>query len=521
MTSPISGGDTMKKSVFTILLVLFILCSMSFSEGFSGVVFNDNNKNGLMDPEESGISGVSVSNGVNVVQTSEDGSYELPVRDKAVFFITKPAGYDLPLDGNNLPQFFYRHYPNGSPELDYQGIEPTGPLPETVNFPLYKTEVNNTFDVYVIGDPQTKLKSEIGYLRDDIFTELLSEDARFAIVLGDIMDDRLELYPDYVQLCRTMDFPIYHVPGNHDVNYKAPTDKHSLDTYKRYFGPGYYSFDYGDVHFMVLDTVEYQGNSSYIGNIPDKQMAWIANDLEYVPKDKLIVLAMHIPLYSKVDNPGSKNHVRNIDELIQLLGDRERILALAGHTHTTENTYLDEKHGREGNPILMKICGAACGSWWGGDFDERGIPGSTQTDGTPNGYFIFSFDGSHYTDRFKPANKDDDFQIRVSAPRGTVDKSMLKYEDIVVNCFNSDNDSEVLVSVDGSAYQKMKMKNFYDPYIKTVYNDSLSYGSPSLCYHLWFHPLPEDLEPGIHRIDVRFTDRYENVYEQHRLFQVE
>jgi len=71
-----------------------------------GYVFLDKNSNGVRDPGEPGIRGVSVSNGRDVVQTDYHGYYTLPALDEMVVFISKPAGFTPPLNENNIPRFF-------------------------------------------------------------------------------------------------------------------------------------------------------------------------------------------------------------------------------------------------------------------------------------------------------------------------------------------------------------------------------------------------------------------------------
>jgi hypothetical protein len=51
-------------------------------------------------------------------------------------------------------------------------------------------------------------------------------------------------------------------------------------------------------------------------------------------------------------------------------------------------------------PIAQTIVGAACGSWWSGDFDDGGIPISYMRCGTPRGYMEFYFDRNQYTDSY-------------------------------------------------------------------------------------------------------------------------
>ena len=44
---------------------------------------------------------------------------------------------------------------------------------------------------------------------------------------------------------------------NHDLDFDATSDEHSFDTFRREWGPEYYSFDIGQVHFITLDDVKY------------------------------------------------------------------------------------------------------------------------------------------------------------------------------------------------------------------------------------------------------------------------
>lgn len=104
----------------------------------TGTVFNDANGDQKHDPGEVGIKGVLVSNGREVTQTDAQGRYRLPVDDGTVLFITKPSGYAVPVNDEQLPRFFYIHQPEGSPEalgLEFPGVAPTGLLPPAVDFP--------------------------------------------------------------------------------------------------------------------------------------------------------------------------------------------------------------------------------------------------------------------------------------------------------------------------------------------------------------------------------------------------
>jgi hypothetical protein len=430
------------------------------SSDIVGYVFEDLNRDGRRQGDsERGIPGVLVSDGYRVVQTDEEGLYRLPApspEDETAgiaIFITKPAGYDVPVDENNIPQFAYIHKPAGSPPnvrgegFRFGGLAPTGPLPSQINFPLIAGDdkgnfKESPFKIVVSGDTQTYSNNEIGYLRDTLVREVaaMQEELEALIIEGDVMGDDLSLFPRFKQTVRAAGIPQYYVPGNHDLDFDAPGDAHSYDTFQREWGPAYYSFDIGHVHFVVLDDVRYpcepdpdnldgrhdfcnnpQTSPTYNGVITPRQMAWLRNDLAHVPPDKLIVLNMHIPIQTFIDSNSTQHQVDNALELYDLLGygpsgnPVRPALALSGHTHTVENlrpgelfagwaTALGER-SPGAIPFPQIVVGAACGAWWAGDFDANGVPESWDRLGGPRGYYIIEFTGNTYRDTFKATGK--------------------------------------------------------------------------------------------------------------------
>ncbi len=435
-----------------------------------GFVFEDLNRDGIFQfNSEPGIPGVLVSNGRDVVKTNDNGHYNLPniydngpnpTKPEAMtVFITKPDGYAVPLDEDNVPQFFYHHIPDGSPanvrgeEFRFGGLPASGPLPFRLNFPLVKNHEDDQFKVAVSGDTQTYSNAELGYFRDTTVKEWAAiPDLAAVIIEGDVMGDDLSLYTRFKEVVSAANAPQYYVPGNHDFDFDAPTDANSFDTFKREWGPAYYSFDIGDVHFVVLDDVRYpctpeldnqdglhgdgdqcdtpDTNPTYNGVITDQQIEWLKNDLAHVPNDKLVVLNMHIPIVSFIDQNIARQMVDNQAELYETVGCeraadgsfppefcKRPLLALAGHTHTNEQIRPGESFegwaetldsgalppGRSvpASPFPQIIVGASAGSWWSGDFDASVVPESWQRLGAPRGYYVFEFDGNTYQDTFK------------------------------------------------------------------------------------------------------------------------
>lgn len=520
----------MRKSWVIAFLAIFFFVSSLTAKDIAGIVYEDSNQNLKLDPGEKGIPGVLVSNQTDVVKTDKNGKFKISLEQEAIIFITKPTGYSTPVNADQLPQFYYIHQPKGSPASKYGGITATGKLPKQLNFPLFKTAKSDTFDVIAFSDPQTRNDQEIDYVRDDVVSELIRTKAVCGITLGDIMFDDLSHYGRYNAVVSQIGIPFYNVPGNHDENYDSPDDRHALETFKRHFGPNYYSFDYGKVHFVVLDDVEYlgrneKGHPRYQGRIGEKQLQWLHNDLAFVAKDQLIVLTMHIPLVTTYGD-GAAIKVVDREKLFDVLKNHDKILAIAGHMHALEHNFIGNELGWQGaKPIHQVICAAVCGAWWSGMKDERGIPIADQQDGTPNGYHIFTFEGNQYREIFKPANFSSDFQLRISSPVGALSQNEIGQQMVVVNVFDGSEKSIVMCQVDDLDFMPMQKILLKDPFYEKIYEqfkaDVPDWISPENSTHIWTMPLPADLKPGVHKIVANTIDQFGNEYKAAGVFEIE
>ena len=78
----------------TFLISCLLVASFPVMAAYTGHVYVDKNKNGVFDKGEKPMSGVKVSDGLNVVETAADGSFTLPGHAGERFiFITTPSGY--------------------------------------------------------------------------------------------------------------------------------------------------------------------------------------------------------------------------------------------------------------------------------------------------------------------------------------------------------------------------------------------------------------------------------------------
>jgi len=522
----------------TVVLFLFIvsLVPASAQNMARGVVYHDSNSNGSMDPDEQGLENVGVSNGEEVVLTGENGRYTLPVDEDTILFMIKPAGYRLPLDDRKRTQFYYTHKPEGSVDLEYPGVAPTGPLPASIDFGLIEAEDSDTFEMLVFSDPQPYTKREVDYFDRDIVDELIGASGfRFGITLGDLVGDDLDLFAPYSSSVARIGIPWFNVYGNHDMNLDASENRYADETFESVFGPTTYAFNEGQVHFIVVDNVIYPrpgGKSGYIGGLTERQFNFIENDLRNVPKDKLVVLAMHIPLFVPEWREGDE-YFRADDRsrLFEILADFPNTLSLSGHTHVQRHRFFSHEDGWRGNrPHHHYNVGTTSGDWWSGTPDEEGIPPSLMRDGTPNGYAKLRFDSTRYTIDYQVARADSAHTMNLWGPE-VVPQGEWFNADLYVNYFSGSDSTIVEYRVNGSGPWKMaKRVHEGDPHVAALRyrwdtTSTLPQGkrpnNPVVSTHLWKTRVPKNLPEGRHRIDVRVTDMFGRQFLETFRYQVE
>ncbi len=489
-----------------------------------------------------GVPGVMVSNGLEVVKTGADGSWSLPVADGDSVFVIKPAGWALPVDpATNLPHFAYVHAPDGSPDLGFRfaGVAPTGPLPASIDFALRRKQETTQFDAVLFTDPQPESLNEVGYIRDDVVSIVNASAAAFGITHGDIMFDDLSYYPRYNRIVGTIGLPWFNCRGNHDMNLEAPDNTHAAETFKRVFGARWHAFQYGRATFLLLDNVDYlgtdparpNGSGKYRGYFGERQLGFVRNVLANVPRDSLVVISFHIPLKTLAATDAANNTV-DMKDFLAAISTHPSTVSFCGHTHTNEHWYFTAADGYAAGLHHHHILAAVSGSWWSGPFDARGIPMALQSDGSPNGFHILSVDGEGYTTTLVPAHDPARGQMRVMLDSqlhgvdhdvirdyhtgalltGPIGVDRVASTRLVVNFFDGGPRSKVEVSIGGRPYRGLAKVERLDPFVVEVYDRNRdtkkSWVEAGKSSHIWQGGLPEDLGIGTHRVSVRATDEY-------------
>jgi hypothetical protein len=537
-----------------------------------GTVFEDKDRDGSQDRNEKGVAGVLVSNGRDVVETDGRGRYSVAAFENATVSITQPAGYQVPVDEDNVAQFFYHHLPAGSPEeLRYGGLEPTGPLPSAVNFPLARSQATKSGEQScgILGDLQTYNLAEVGYARDGAIKDLSERDDLAgcgALFIGDVVGDDLSLYTQVRDLTRQIDAPVRFLPGNHDLDFDASTAEHSFDTFRQQLAPQYYSYDVGQVHVVALNTVRYpctpevdnadgnrpqcndpEGNPRYNGRVSDHQLQWLAADLAMVPEDKLVVVASHIPLLTFADEGSYIHQVDQVADIYELLEGRQAV-AVSGHTHSVENMLAgdsiqgwNDTFGIEELPFHHLTSGAIAGDWYSGALTPDGYPVAVGRDGARPGVVTLDIDGTSYQERFSATGLAEEKQLNLglnsphyrdwyAAQRNDEepelgDPNLVSRDDLAgttwltANFWMGTTEDTVTVSIDGGEAgeaQRTQAGEGEDQQIGAEFSDPwatrqqlVNGGSVAdRSYHVWRYELPEDLAAGTHVATVEATDRH-------------
>jgi hypothetical protein len=144
--------------------------------------------------------------------------------------------------------------------------------------------------------------------------------------------------------------------------------------FENIFGPVNYSFNRGDVHIIGMKDIVYESTtngSDYTYGFTADQFEWLKQDLSFVPKDKAVVLCVHIQLLNRTDN--------YVGEALKLLNQYNDVHVISGHTHLIHN-YEHSVNNLTTTKIYEHNAGALCGAWWCSNLCG---------DGVPNGYEVF------------------------------------------------------------------------------------------------------------------------------------
>ena len=334
--------------------------------------------------KSAGVEGVSVTDGYSVVKTDTDGHYTLTPNPSAVFiYVTRPAGYDVTGDW-------------------YQ------PVVAEVNFSLQAAvddEREYTFvhvtDAHIMDD----IRSIQGLSRFVKELNALTPKPRFVVNSGDLINLSKSLggSPDaahkqlssYVGIMNHLAMPHYNVAGDHtDSSYRIadfPRGDHRCGKplFWEYLGPHFFSFEYGKIHFVSVDSGYHLGKRQILVNgqsreyptnkVQPMHTAWMKEDMAGRTTGTFLVSTSESDLCHVC--PEFAEMARQYDVRLQLVGDN----------HVLSQKLVSRKGDavpyQTGGFVPYRTGGALSGCWWN--------PKCRQLcpDLNPQGYLIYGVRG--------------------------------------------------------------------------------------------------------------------------------
>ncbi|HEV8410144.1 MAG TPA: metallophosphoesterase [Gemmatimonadaceae bacterium] len=352
----------------------FILCAAALALVASpiqaqrtvhGIVFNDANGNGVMDPGERPVPGVVVSNQRDVVTTDAAGRYRLAADENSIVFIS------VPTDWQSVGAFY--RVANA----------------DSISFGLRAARQPRSFKFIHASDTHIDTAHLDRVRRFKALADSINP--AFTLIAGDLIYDSMSqqeprargFFELFLAEMKSFGGPYWTVPGNHDHFGIIQSRSHVPEThplynrgmYRLYFGPEYYSFNYGGVHFIGFDTVQ-PDDSAYYGGVDSLQLAWLKKDVAAIPASMPIVTFSHIPFASGLESmtgylemalvasvahpksgPTFRHMGANTLETLDAFKGHPLPLILGGHMHVAEKLAFQTDRG----PLRFETSAAIVG----------------------------------------------------------------------------------------------------------------------------------------------------------------
>ena len=487
---------------------------------------------GLVSCEGKGIPGVVVSDGVEVVQTDSRGVYQMhSAKQNGYVFISVPSGYEVAARGV-LPQF-------------HKQVAKSAYVCERIDFSLYESGDQTNHTMLYFGDMhmanRTKDRAQFRTFTSEIndYMKANSSAKVYAITLGDMTWDQFWYtnaygFDEYLNDVNAIEgLQIFHTIGNHDHDMNATGDFYTVAKFREKLCPNYYSFNVGDIHYVVLDDIECTNATasttdgsvrSYKNNLTSEILDWLKKDLSFVPKTTPLVVTLHAPVHDRNGNAS----VGNNSVFLSLIYDYNTTI-VSGHSHVLYNVVKSK--------YVEQNSGAVCAAWWwAGKYNPTFNIG---TDGAPNGYRITSVSGKEQNSLFKAIGRPEDYQFRAydrnsicinAANYGVLPEreSILFEEDygsyrtassaneVIVNVWDWDPSWKVEMFENGKALSVSQMSGSYDPAFLIAYTIPRLLENNGVTWHSskTNHLFKAAASSATSSVEIKVTDDEGRVYTQ-------
>lgn len=367
-----------------------------------------------------GVANVVVTDGVNMTRTNKQGAYTLRTSSAVSKFvyISVPSGYEVGSQRKFMPNFYRKITKATSVDAVQQ-----------YDFTLKKVKQDKhilivSADIHVRNrammtkadskthemcnpvnelDSTTFRRTYLAHLR--AYVKSLPAGVKvYGLNLGDVSNESHwggkyggDLN-NFVTVCERGGMPIqtYTIIGNHEhdmaaTNLLTDDDSAAELAYMNTFGPTYYSFNIGKVHYVMLDNVKYINNVAggkdrdYERRITQDQIDWAVKDAAYMDSNvEHIVFGWHCPSFRRA--PGTAADEAPTKAVLDAYASKGLPMTiLSGHNHTAETVTVPGYSN-----TIEYIHPSVSGAWW--FFPLCG-------DGAPPTFTRYDFDGGKLTYR--------------------------------------------------------------------------------------------------------------------------
>ena len=257
---------SIKKKIIISILCVAVVAAAAAAIGLA--VTNKGTFSGTVKESGTGnpIAGVSVTDGRNVVKTNEKGEFEINGWSKSHFVaVTIPSGYET--------DRYYIPVDKKTESYDFELDRSAATVQENHCFlQISDTEIGEDGTGDWLGDVKALVKEN---------------EPAFLIHTGDICYEAgLKKHIEEMNT-DTMGCSVKYVIGNHDY----VDGKYGEELYESLYGPVWYSFEVGNVHYVVTSFQKGSDYKSFYNK--NDRWKWLKNDLKNVDKDMKVVMFNH------------------------------------------------------------------------------------------------------------------------------------------------------------------------------------------------------------------------------------
>lgn len=301
------------------------------------------------------LPGVPVSDGVSIVLTDASGRYDIDSgKSEGSVFVITPSGYVArSLDGLR-PGFWQPLYlPAEQEEVHDFVLEKQDQSRYTVVF---------LADMHLSNDPA---RDDLNRFRNEVMPVIRRQvsAAPGTVYSFNLGDTTHEIYwgefnfneTDALRLLQDIEYPtpMYTLMGNHDHDPSMTgedVDRRSAWRERDCWGPGQYSVNIGGDHWIFLDNIIYinvegkgkkapgvRGDRSYLSELTENQMDWLAKDLELTDKDSRVFICTHAPVLYSGKADGLLMPRAQVERIAELCSPfKADLTVFSGHTHRND-----------------------------------------------------------------------------------------------------------------------------------------------------------------------------------------